>query len=124
MELVGRLTANASVKQTSEGQSVVNFTVAINNGYKKNGEWVEKVVFVDCSYWQTTKIAELLMKGRQVEIFGEIGVNAYINASGAAVGKITCHVNHIKLGDKPRAKADEAKEPVAGNEPAKEDLPF
>ncbi len=102
MELAGRLTANAVVKEIAEGRKVVNFTLAINNGYKKNGEWVEKTIFIDCSYWIGIGIAEFLTKGRRVELFGEIGVQAYINASHAAVGKLTFHVIRIKLGDKPR----------------------
>jgi single-strand DNA-binding protein len=115
MELAGRLTANAVVKEIAEGRKVVNFTLAVNNGYKKNGEWVEKTVFIDCSYWIGIGIAEFMTKGRRVEIFGEIGVQAYINASRAAVGKLTFHVIRIKLGDKPKSSqeiGDRSEEPV------------
>jgi single-strand DNA-binding protein len=109
MELVGRLTANAIIKEIAEGRKVVNFTLAINNGYKKNGQWVDKTVFIDCSYWIGVGIAEFLTKGRRVELFGEIGVTAYINASQAAVGKLTFHVARIKLGDKPRSSQENSK---------------
>jgi single-strand DNA-binding protein len=120
MELAGRITANAVVKEITEGRKVVNFTLAVNNGYKKNGEWVEKTVFIDCSYWIGVGIAEFLTKGRRVELFGEIGVQAYINASRAAVGKLTFHVARIKLGDKPRSSR-ENKEPAIQTE---EDVTF
>jgi single-strand DNA-binding protein len=126
MELVGRLTANAMVKEISEGRTVVNFTIAINDGYKKDGEWIDKVTYVDCDYWLSPKIAEFLVKGRQVELSGQIGVNAYINASNNAVGKITLHVFRIKLGDKPREKApiSDANTEAAHSEAVKTDLPF
>jgi single-strand DNA-binding protein len=106
MELAGRLTANAIVKEIAEGRKVVNFTLAVNNGYKKNGEWVEKTVFIDCAYWIGIGIAEFLTRGRRVELFGEIGVQAYINASHAAIGKLTFHVIRIKLGDKPKSSPE------------------
>jgi single-strand DNA-binding protein len=126
MELSGRLTADAKVKELSEGRKVVNFNIAINNGYSKNGVWVDKVVFVECAYWLNRGVAEFLTKGRRVELFGQIGVNAYLNASNEAIGKLTFHVKSIKLDEKPKSpKTGKSTEPILKAEAVTgEDLPF
>jgi single-strand DNA-binding protein len=52
MELFGRLTANATVNEIKDGRKVINFSIAINDGYKPKGTEVFKKIttFVNCSY--------------------------------------------------------------------------
>lgn len=62
--IVGRITRNAEIRQTSNNKQVVNFSVAINDSYTtKQGERIEQATFYNCSYWINTKIAEFLTKG-------------------------------------------------------------
>ena len=41
MEITGRLTANAEVRETKGDKKVTGFTIAMNRSYMKDGERVE-----------------------------------------------------------------------------------
>ena len=99
MEITGRLTRDAVVANTAKDRQVVNFSIAVNDTYKAKGSnEVKKIVtFIDCSYWLSAGIAQWLKKGTMVELFGRIGVNAYLSAEGKAVGSLTFHTSNIKI---------------------------
>jgi len=98
MEIVARIVSDAQVSQTKSGKKVVNFPVAINDYYKpKNGEGVQTTTFIRCTYWISEAIAPRLVKGVLVELYGRLGVEAYINKSGDPVGVINFQVGRIKL---------------------------
>ncbi|MCI9845590.1 single-stranded DNA-binding protein [Flavobacterium pectinovorum] len=99
MEITGRLTRDAVVAKTAKDRQVVNFSIAVNDTYKAKGntEAVKMVTYIDCSYWLSAGVAQWLKKGTLVELFGRIGVNAYLNAEGKAVGSLTFHTSNIKI---------------------------
>jgi single-strand DNA-binding protein len=99
MEITGRLTRDAVVAKTAQDREVVNFSVAINDAYRPKGSTeVKKIAtYVDCSYWLSLGVAQWLKKGTMVELFGRIGVNAYLSAEGKAVGTLTFHTSNIKI---------------------------
>lgn len=98
MEIIGRLTADSTVKTVGEGKQVVNFSIAINDSYKpKDGERVEMTSYVDCSFWRDAKRAQWLKKGAMVQLTGRIGTNAYMDREGNAVARLTFHVNEINI---------------------------
>lgn len=125
MELTGRVTADAKVTETKTGKKVTNFSIAINDRYKtKEGEAKEVVTFVNCAYWLNTGIAPYLTKGTLVELYGRIGVNAWVNAAGEAKGALTFQISRIKLHGKSKvAEKQNVHESAAVTEPA-DDLPF
>ena len=41
--------------------------------------------------------AKWLKKGAMVELFGRVGVNAYLNSEGKAVASLTFHTSNIKI---------------------------
>lgn len=74
--LAGNLTKDAVVNASGEGEAV-SFTVVTNDPYKdKDGNWVENPTFHPCVRFvkagNGAKLAEMLMKGRHVEIEGQI----------------------------------------------------
>ena len=98
MEIIGRLTADSTVKTIGEGRQVVNFSIAMNDSYKpKDGEKVEMTTYVDCSFWRDAKRAQWLKKGAMVLLAGRIGTNAYMDKEGNAVARLTFHVNEINI---------------------------
>lgn len=99
MEITGRLTRDAVVAKTAKDRQVVNFSIAVNDTYKtKDSQEVKKIVtFIDCSYWLSAGIAQWLKKGTMVELFGRIGMNAYLSSEGKAVGSLTFHTSNIKI---------------------------
>lgn len=74
--LAGNLTKDAIVNDSGEGEAV-SFTVVTNDPYKdKEGNWVENPTFHPCVRFvkkgNGAKLAEMLPRGRHVEIEGQI----------------------------------------------------
>lgn len=122
MVLIGRLTKDAVVATLKDERKVVNFTIAVNDGYKVKGseEWKNITTYYTCAYWISQKIAERLKKGSLVELTGRLFVNAYKDMQGEARATLNCHVDSIKIHQlgRPVGPKEEVKEPVM------EDLPF
>jgi single-strand DNA-binding protein len=99
MEITGRLTRDAVVAKTAKDREVVNFSIAVNDTYKAKGstETTKIVTYIDCSYWLSAGVAQWLKKGAMVELYGRVGVNAYINSEGMAVASLTFHTSNIKI---------------------------
>jgi single-strand DNA-binding protein len=99
MEITGRVTADAKVFALADERQVVNFTIAINDYYKPRGssEGKQITTYINCSYWLSIKIAERLVKGTLVQVYGRIGVQAYNDMDGNARASLTFHGNNIKI---------------------------
>ncbi len=131
MEIIGRLTADSTVKKIGDNKQVVNFSIAMNETYKpKDGEKREITTYVDCSYWLDAKRAQWLKKGAMVVLTGRIGTNAYVDKKGEAVARLTFHVNDINIlvfakqdGQQKEVKTDLNFVPSLSELP-KEDIPF
>ncbi|WP_426330065.1 single-stranded DNA-binding protein [Pedobacter sp. R-06] len=135
MEITGRLTADAVVRTVSGERKVTGFSIAINDIYRTGGELKKITTFIDCSYWLNTGIAEYLKKGGWVQLYGRIGVNAYMSGSGEAKASLTFHTSEIKLlGSASRRENSSAvAEPMQSEKPKEtvnrfegidDDLPF
>ena len=125
MEIIGRLTADATVRTTKDGQEVVHFAVAVNDRYKpKGGSDLKKTTsFFECSYWISTRIAVFLLKGTLVELSGRVGLNVYKDLKGEPKGSLTFHVNSLKIHSGKKAGEEVQPASVPASEPA-EHLPF
>lgn len=130
MEIAGRITNNATVHELKDGRQVVNFSIAVNDSYKRKGEeqFTEMATFFNCSYWRNPGIAKHLTKGRVVHLYGRVSVNAYVNAAGEPMGSLQFHVNEIKfLSSNPKAVQQQNTVAVSVAETVldeKDDLPF
>ena len=127
MEIIGRLTADATVNALKDERKVVNFSIAINDSYKPKGagERVQVTTYVQCAYWITSSIAVHLTKGTLVELSGRIGVEAWNNMQGEAKAALRFHVSAIKLHGKPNRASTDIKTvgaPAAAG--VADDLPF
>jgi len=97
VQIIGRLTRDAEVKQLASEATVVNFTIAVNDWYKpKNGEGKELVEFIQCSYWMNAAIAKSLKKGAVVEAGGRLYATGYMRGN-EAVGQINLNAQHVKV---------------------------
>lgn len=65
VSLIGRITSELEVKQTTTGKSVLNFCVAVNKDR-------DTTYFIDCVAWNNTatNISRYLKKGAQIGISG------------------------------------------------------
>lgn len=121
MELVGRITKDASIVTLKDNRKVVNFTLVVNDYYKQKGseKGVQTTLFINCSYWISTAISERLTKGSIVELNGRLYLNAYTSHEGEANASLNCHVNSIKVHT-----SSKQTEPKLKEEPASEGMPF
>jgi single-strand DNA-binding protein len=108
MEIIGRITADATLNDTKAGKKVVNFSIAINDTYKtKDSSEVQKIVtYVNCAYWINPGIAPYLTKGSLVECSGRVGASAWTSKAGEVKASLTFHVNTIKLHGKPNGSGN------------------
>ena len=97
MEIAGRLTSDAKVSVVKGDRKVVDFSIAINERYRRDGETQEKTTYVDCAYWLNAGIGEYLRKGAAVVLSGRLGSRAYITGNGEARGVITFTASNIKI---------------------------
>jgi len=121
----GRVTKDAEVKQFDGGKEVVNFSVAVNEKYKKkNGEQAERVEYFNCAYWFDSSIAQVLKKGALVEVSGWITAEAYMKGNDAKAN-LTMQAQSVKCPFVPKKK--EGSTGVVGQASLQEgtdDLPF
>lgn len=99
MEITGRITAYATLHKVNSDKQVVNFSIVMNDSYKpKNSTEVKEIVaYIDCSYWLNSKSVEWLKKGALVQLFGRIGLSVYSSSDGKALGRLTFHINSLKI---------------------------
>jgi single-strand DNA-binding protein len=130
--LTGRLTADAKVSMVKGDKKVVNFSIAMNDSYKSNGETVKTTTYVDVAYWINAGIAEYLTKSTMVTLFGRLGSRAWIDKDGNAQSAITLNASQIKLlgggnaNNNHQKPAEKAKQKAGANAgaPDEDDLPF
>lgn len=136
VQLFGRITKDATVRELKDQRKVVNFSIALNDSYKRNGgEVVKQVTFVNCSYWINPANAAFLVKGKLIEINGRLSVGAFVNLKGEAVATFNFHINNFKLyggggsvDQRKQSGERRAKRPHTKNAaeipPSVDDLPF
>ena len=71
--IVGRLTRESELKQTTSGKSLCKFSIAVS-GYK------DEVGFFDCIAWGTTAetIAKYVQKGKRIGIDGSLKFSSWV----------------------------------------------
>jgi len=129
--LTGRLTADAKVSVVNGDKKVVNFSIAMNDNYRSNGETVRTTTYVDCAYWINAGVGEYLKKGLLVTVHGRLGSRAWVDKDGNAHSVITMHTSQIKFlgganseaAEKPADKAGQKQGATAGGG-EDDDLPF
>lgn len=71
--LTGRLVRDVTTKEFDSGNTVYNFTIANNTGYRdRNGD--PKTVFVECQAWNNTAkgVSPYLLKGTLVAVEAQL----------------------------------------------------
>lgn len=76
--LVGRLTKDPELTQTTTGISVCRFTVAVNRRFK-NAAGETEADFLNCIAWRATaeNLAQYQRKGAQIGVVGVIQTRSY-----------------------------------------------
>ena len=96
--LVGRLTRDAELKYTSNGQAVCKFSLAINRRRKNGDQWEDEANYFDVVLWgrQGEAVNQYLLKGKTVGIEGELRQDRW-QQEGQNRSKVEIVANNIQL---------------------------
>ncbi|HTY08819.1 MAG TPA: single-stranded DNA-binding protein [Candidatus Edwardsbacteria bacterium] len=106
--MIGRLTKDPEVRQTTNGTPVANFTIALNRRYKNaSGEWKDETTFVGVVVWQ--KLAELckqyLTKGRAVLVEGKLQSHSWETEDGQKRSVLEVRADRVEFLDREGSRA-------------------
>lgn len=82
--LMGQITAPLELKSTQNGTSVLQFTVAVDRDYTKQGE-ERQADFISCVAWKQTAefISQYFDKGRMIALTGRLQSRTYDDKNGS-----------------------------------------
>lgn len=95
--LVGRLVKDPELKKTNTDISVVQFALAVNRTFSRNGE--RQADFINCVAWRglAENLAKFMRKGNQIGVEGQLQVRTYEDMNGAKryVTEVICDNIHF-----------------------------
>ena len=102
--LVGRLTRDPEVKNTTTGKSVASFTLAVDRRFK-NKDGQKEADFINIVVWgkQAEFAAQYLSKGSQISLSGRLQVSSYDAQDGNrryVTEVVADEINFINTGKK------------------------
>lgn len=103
--LVGRLTRDPEIRNTTSGQSVATLSMATNRFWKdKNGQRQEKTSFHNIVLWgRLAEIAgQYLTKGQEAYIEGRLESRKYVAKDGTNRYVTEVVAENMQLGSKPQ----------------------
>ena len=102
----GRLTRNAEMKSAGNS-TVTTFSIANNQSYKKDGNWVDNAYFFECEIWGPfgETMRQYLNKGQKVTVTGQLIQNRWTDPEGKnrSADKIRVKDLSIQFEKKPAA---------------------
>ena len=103
LHIIGNLTGDPELRTTSTGKEVCNFDVAVNRKKTSNNQDPGTDYFRVSAWEERGKVChKYLKKGRKVCVVGRIGVKAYINSKGDAVGQLEVKADDVEFLSSPR----------------------
>lgn len=116
INIAGRLTADAEMRQTTTGKSVASFTVAVDRDFKGPNDERE-TDFINCVAWQGTAefISKYFSKGSMAIIVGRLQTRKYETSDGQKRTATEVIVENIYFGG---AKTDNTNNTTTPSVPA------
>lgn len=124
--IIGRLTRDPELTETSGGKTVARLSVAVNRSYT-NADGERETDFFNVTVWgnQAENCARYLEKGRQVAINGELRNNTYTNKDGEKRTVTDINAQEVEfIGSGTTGGEKTKKEPVRLVPAEEDDLPF
>ena len=82
IELIGRLTKDPDVRNTTSGATVTSFTLAVERDFASNGE--KKTDFINCTAWRSSAeyASKYFKKGNLVAVVGRLQIENWEDKDG------------------------------------------
>lgn len=99
--IVGRITRDLELKQTTNGVSNVRFSVAVNRPFAKKDGNEQQADFINCVAWraQAENLVKYCGKGSLVAVQGSIQTGSYTDRDGKKVYTTDIMANNIQFLD-------------------------
>lgn len=138
--LIGNLTRDPELTETSSGVSICRFAIAVNRNYTSGGE--RQTDFFNCTAWRGLgeNVARYAKKGNKVAVMGSVELRNYEDSQGVKRTAVDINCNDVEFltprasgGDSGYESDFPAAQPRAekhGNKPALQsfdddgDIPF
>ena len=103
--LIGNLTRDPELRESSSGDPVCNFTLAVNKRTKRDHP---EATFFRVTAWRQTaeNCAKFLSKGKKACVVGDVSASAYIDKTGTARACLEVTADAVEFLS-PRQTADQ-----------------
>lgn len=120
--LSGRLTADPEVRTTQSGTVMVNFSLAVDRRFKRDGE--QSADFIRCvAFGKSAEFFErYVSKGKKMIIRGRIQTGSYTNRDGQKVYTTDVIVEDQEFAESKAASAEATEVPEAPRMEAPDDF--
>lgn len=101
--LMGRITQELELKQTTNGTAVLSFNVAVDRNYTKQGE-EKQTDFITCVAWRQTAefISKYFSKGRMIALEGNLRTRTYDDKNGSKHYVTEVYVDNVSFTGEPK----------------------
>jgi single-strand DNA-binding protein len=105
--LMGRLTADPELRQTTSGISSCRFSVAIDRGYKSKETGERQTDFINVIAWRQTAefVSRYFSKGRMIIVEGSLRNNNYTDHNGIKHYSMDVQADNVSFGESKSASA-------------------
>ena len=126
LQIIGNIGSDATVKQLESGKSVIGFSVAHTEKYRKGDQQETKTTWVKCSWFtDRTAVVPYLKKGTRVWLDGKPEVEMYQDKNGGTQCNLKMIVRECELqGNAPEARPTPETMTEYTQEANESDLPF
>ena len=102
--LMGRITHDLEVKRTQSDIAVLQFSVAVERNYSKQGE-EKQTDFISCVAWRQTAefISKYFGKGRMIALEGSLRTRTYDDKNGVKHYITEVYVDNASFTGEPKA---------------------
>lgn len=123
---LGRLTRDPEVRYAQSGTAVVNFTLAVDRRFKKEGQ--QEVDFINCVAFGKTGelVQQYVKKSNQLAVTGRLAIDQYVDKEGNNKSAPKIVVEAMSFVSAPKKDNHDAGGFVPVNQALEdeEDLPF
>ena len=97
--LMGRLTADPELRQTTSGISTCRFSVAVDRPYRKDQE--RQADFIRVNTWRQTAefVSRYFSKGKMIIVEGSLRNNDYTDANGVKHYSMEVQADNVSFGE-------------------------
>ena len=92
------------IKYTTEGVAIGNFSIAVNDSVKKNGEWIEDSSFFECVAYgkKAETLKSYVTSGQRMFFYMRPKQERWIDKEGKKRSRVVFIVDDFSFGEKPR----------------------